>query len=782
MHRPIVLWTGLLSLGIAADGLFGLSVATWLICVGIAAILTVYAIGRLPLAAVAAALIVFFAGGWWHAFRADMLIADGLDRYVDAGPVVLHGVVVRLPEEADDRTYYVLKLMSVQSEAVKAYVRLTVVGDAEYRYGDVLQVRALLRRPESAANPGGFNYRAHLQRQGVTAIAFVQYARHVERVGVRRLNPLIHWAEAVRTVVRRGLFAALPESTARFVAGIALGDRRSVPPLVAESFRRTGISHLLAVSGMHVGFVAFVWGALLRPLRLPRWLFSLLAIGVVCTYVLVTGARPPAVRAGVAAVCGVIGFVVEERPDGWTTLALAGLVLLLHNPLLLFDVGFQLSFAASAGILVGFRPLKQRLRLLPKPLATAVAVAIAAHGGVLPLLARTFFELSTVSLIVGTLITPLVAIIIPPAIGAGLLHFMWPALAYWPAAAVHWLTGTLLGFVRWIAEWPLVSVPVLRPSLSFVGMFWIVAVLSVRGRDWPPRRRRRWAAIAACLLLWSIWSNVWSRPRTLQVTMLDVGQGDAIFIRTPSGATALVDGGGTWQGIEEESGRNVGTDVIVPFLRHTGVRRINVVINTHPHEDHLQGLLPILADYDVQIAVDSGQRTSSVTFHRYLQLIEQKGIRRLQAVSGDVIWLDRDVFLHVLHPQRLLLDGTRSDLNNNSVVIKLAYKNTAVLLTGDIEAEAQLALLRNGAPLAAHVVKVPHHGSRLALVTAFYEKVSPEVAVIAVGHNSHGHPSPEVVDTLHRLGAAVYRTDVHGAIQLISDGDNWSVRTFRRTH
>lgn len=805
MRRPVVVWTALFALGVVLQGFMQGSLGAWLLLVGAAGAATVWIGQRGGAYGIVVALVIVAAGGWWHASR-QLSLHDALDEFIDAGPVLLRGVVAQMPESAPERAYYVLRLMEaegVPTSGNRTLLRLTVADAARYDYGDVVQVRAVLQRPGPASNPGAFDYEAYLHRQGITVVAFVPYPRHVVKVGRRSPNPLLQWAAAVRRATLRGLAGAFPEDTEQLLAGIALGRRRGLAEGVEDDFRRAGISHLLAVSGMHVGFLAVAAGALLRLLRVPRPVAVLLAIGFVWTYVLVTGARPPAVRAGVAGSFGLAAHGMDELSDTVTALAAAALILIVQNPLVVYDVSFQLSFVATGAIVVGFVPLRDSLhraarpvpagasgprgdrayarhwkgRRLPKPMAAAVALAVAAQWGVLPLVARVFYEVSTVGLLAGLLAAPLVALLVPAGLGTAWMYNVWPWAARAPASAVHSIARLLTAMTQWFSglPWAYVSVP--RPTPAFIASVWIFGLLIARGKDWSPRRRRQVGALIALLLVVALWGSLFAGPARLELVAIDVGQGDALFVRTPTGATALVDGGGVFRPMEADATPNTGSDIIVPYLRYRGLRRVDVVVNTHPHEDHVQGLLPILSEWDVRLALDSGQTVASPSWRSYKDFIMANGIVRHVAAAGDVIWLDEDTRLEVLHPRSPLMQGTRSDLNNNSVVLRLVYKKTAALLTGDIETEAQLRLLREGADLRAQVVKIPHHGSRLGLVTGFYEAVGADVAVITVGRNNYGHPSEEVIGTVQDLGTAVYRTDVHGAVILMSDGKRWTVKT-----
>src|SRR5690606_26652537 len=232
----------------------------------------------------------------------------------------------------------------------------------------------------------------------------------------------------------------------------------------------------------------------------------------------------------------------------------------------------------------------------------------------------------------------------------------------------------------------------------------------------------------------------------------------------PSGITALVDGGG-YRRMDEQELFNAGRDVIVPHLRRQGIRRVDVVVVSHAHDDHLAGLLPVLEQLDVGMVVDNGQPGTTPVWESYTALVAARDVPRVVVRAGHVIALDERTILEVLHPPRDLLVDGGGGLNHNALVLRLRYGDTSLLLTGELEIAGQWYLLTSGADLRADVVKVPHHGSRLSLVSSLYRAVGARAAVIPVGTNNYGHPHPDVVETLLQHGLAVYRTDVHGAVR-----------------
>lgn len=781
--RPLLTWSTLVAAGIALQGRLGLAPAVW---TALAAALGLpVAVGTARgrrMAPLALALVVVTGAGWLAQHEARL--EAGLAPFFDGRPVVLTGRVVDFPEADGARRHVVVRVDRVErgAEVVAAAgrVRVTMPSTVEVDYGDRVRVRAVLRRPASAGNPGAFDYRDHLRRQGITAVATVSYPRHVSVIARGQLNPFLRLVSRVRAWVAEGLQASLTPEQAGVMTGLVLGERQDLSPELEDTFRRAGVTHLLAVSGLHVGFVATAGWRLLRTLRVPRVASALVGAALVWLYVLATGARPPAVRAGVGTTLGLLAAAVGRDRDLATALALAALVLMVQNPLVLFDVSFQLTFAATAGILLAYGPLSRAMAKLPRALAGAVAVTAGAQLGVTPLLAYYFQEISLVGFAASLIGAPLTGILVPLGLASGLLFHLWPGGAQLLAAVVSWGLEALLAATAAFAGLPWAVVPVPRPTSGAMVVWWVLAAVALRWSELAPRWRRGllWACALAVAAAWSAAALV---PRPLEMLVLDVGQGDAILIRTPAGATALVDGGGR-RVLDGKEVFNAGRDVILPLLRREGVRRVDVVVVTHAHDDHLAGLLPVLSGVPVGLVVDNGQGGSTPVWDEYLAVVRERELPRRVVQAGQSIVLDGETVLEVLHPPSVPVAGAGDGLNDNSIVLRLRHGQTAVLLTGDLEVPGQEHLLKSGADLRADVVKVPHHGSRLSLVSDFYAATGAAAAVISVGANNYGQPHPDVLAALEQLGIPVYRTDVHGALRWESDGTAWRLCPTRVVH
>ena len=689
------------------------------------------------------------------------------------GEVEIIGEVSREPEWVGDDLSLVLDveraLLDTKqfSTCGSVLIRFKAPGP-EIEYGDSLHLRVRLRRPEPARNPGGFDYRSHLERKGIYGTAKVRDPGQIVEIRPGRRNGL--WKQVilpVRRTVRRSVDKNLSGAPAGLLKGLLLGEKRSVPEEVREAFARSGVNHVLAVSGLHVGLVAASIFFGLRCLGLGQRWTGVMTVAGVLMYALVTGLRPSVLRASIMGSLVVLGALSDRDGDGLNTLGVAGLGLLAYRPQELFDVGFQLSFAATAAILALCPAIQewvpQGRQVWKKWISMPVAVSLAAQAGTAPFVATYFGHLSPISILGNLVVVPLVG----AAVSLGLLSAIFSVSleqvailingALWAVLKAAIACAGLLGE----PDWALVEVP--KPSWAFVGLY--LCVLTTVLPEVRQPKVGKWIAFCALAFanLW-VWEDLIRRPSNLEITVLDVGQGDAVFLRSPRGRTMLVDGGVRQQGYD------VGERVLVPFLRELGIERIDVVVASHPHGDHIGGLVTLLETLEIGAYLDSGQRYDSWTAQRIRTLIQERGISYYAVAAGDSLVGLGGVGGLVLHPNPhfvseagVSLDG----LNNGSVVLRLTYEGKAVLLTGDIEQETDPDLLGWGDRLHSEVLKVAHHGSRTSSTLRFLEAVNPSLATISCGTNNRfGHPAPEVIQRFDVMGITTYRTDLRGAIRI----------------
>ncbi len=274
--------------------------------------------------------------------------------------------------------------------------------------------------------------------------------------------------------------------------------------------------------------------------------------------------------------------------------------------------------------------------------------------------------------------------------------------------------------------------------------------------------------MATIAVWWAAWGEL---SDELTITFLDVGQGDCILVQAPGGRTMLVDGGG-WQG--QQTGYDVGREIVTPALMARIVRRLDVLVITHPHEDHIGGLPAVIEAVPIGMVLDPKLKSDSPVYPQLMEAVAKKNIKVYRAMVGQRINLGRGIYAQVLGPPNQRFEGTGAEVNDNSVVIRLVYGDVSVLLTGDVEEEGALRLADMGEAVHSTIMKVPHHGSSGAAQRAFLDAVQPELAIISVAEeNSFGHPSEEMLYELERVGAKIMRTDLDGAITLKIEPHRW---------
>ena len=672
-----------------------------------------------------------------------------------------------------------------------------------FRYGDRLLLEGRLAEPPVFE---GFDYRDYLARQGVhLTMAFPTTA---ELLAENRGSPLLARLFDLRFEVSQALRDSLPEPQASLAQALLLGQRGSLPPDLREDFRDTGTSHLLAISGLHVGILLMLsLGVSAHLLGRRRQYYLLVPLILIWAYALLSGLSPSVLRAAIMGSVFLVALALGRPRSVLPALALAAGVMAGVNPQILREVSFQLSFVAVAGIALLAPPLTDWVRRLPGAnaagdtwpvallqwAALAVIVSVAATVATLPLVAFNFHQVPTLGIPATVLSLPALPFILGASLVTAVTTFIHPTLGQvfgWAA----WISITyLVEVVQLVGLAPgsVISVP--RFSGLLVWAYYGVLALAILapaplrllacgvGAEKIRGVGSRMAPSGAMVLVPSLalavfaaiaWSQAYSGPDgRLHVLFLDVGQGDGILIVTPEGRQIMIDGG------PDPLRAPLVLDSHLPFWD----RSLDLVVATHPDEDHLRGLVEVVRRYNVDTVLESVSDDSALYLEWQLALddndLDVGSLRR-----GQVIDLGEPVLLEVLNPQTASLQGASSDRNNNSVVLRLTYGKVSFLLTADIEAEAEDALLRGSGYLSSTVLKVAHHGSRTSTTPAFLAAVGPQVAVIQAGaDNLHGHPHQEIVDRLEGVlvEGRLYSTARHGTVELTTDGRSLWVKTER---
>lgn len=723
------------------------------------------------------------------------------------------------------------------------------------RAGDRVEVFAKAHPVRNYRNPGAFDFRGYLARQGVDVI------------GTLRSPELLQWiARPPPTLAQRiahlrgvflhrvdALFAGNP-ARAAVLRAILLGDRSFVDTSVVTDFQKMGAYHVLVVAGLHVGALAIFVFWLCRRLRLPVMWTSIATLIALAAYVCIVQDRPPIFRAVLIAALYIFGRPLFRRVELLNSVGVAAIVILLAKPSLLLDSSFELSFLAAlvlAGLAIpwldrtsspyraalnhlgdatrdsAFSPRLTQFRLemrtaaawlasrLPQKIAPGASrilslpvraglrvwevflLSAAMQWGMMPVLAGNFHRITLAAPLGNVPAVLLTGLIVPLGFLTLGVSFLWSGLAAILAHLPGLLAGWLLASVAWFANWPRASYRIPGPP-AWLAILFFAAFITLAGAARSKLRQRKLPVASALVCSRAGWREWWAAgalavltllvathpfaPRLprgkLEVNVLDVGQGDSIFVAFPAGQTMLIDGGGA-SGVPWSSGGqssfDIGEEVVSPYLWSRGLKKIGVVALTHAHHDHIDGLTSILENFSVG-ELWIGRFEDTPALQRLLAEARERHVRVLQKemgesfewspVKGEILWPPDE-------------SRTTEVSNDDSLVLRLEDGAVRFLLPGDAQKKSEERMVAEHEPLAADFLKVPHHGSKTSSTEDFLEAVRPEVAVVSAGAgNPFGHPAKETVERYQRDGICLLRTDRDGGVTASTDGVHLGVRAF----
>jgi competence protein ComEC len=722
--------------------------------------------------------------------------------------ISLEGIIDRPPERSRGKTQLLIRskkvVLSSRHIPVDGLVLIFLKDeDPSLRVGDRLRLRCRLYPPRGFHNPGGFSYERHLAFDRIYTIGFLSEEGGWVKLGEGFKNPVTlqveRWRDRIRDFLNR---EAKPPSSGIFKA-LVLGEQGDIPEEIKEYFILTGTAHLLAISGDQFGIVALLSFSLLIWI-LKRSEFLLLSISVrkwaagltipcIVLYAFIAGGGISVIRAAIMVMTFLFSILLNRERNLLHTLALAAFLILIFSPPSLFDVSFQLSFLAVLSILYLVPRILQEFRqeeisLLLKAswkknilkytrlslLVTGVAIL-----GTAPFVALHFNRFSPIGFITNLFIIPWVGfVIVPLSLTASVFSFFFIPFATFLINMNSFITLILLRAMAFFASLPFASIFVSTPTVFEIVLFYSLLFLAVHFRK---GKKFRYLFAGLCIVFacdLAYWSLKDSFQKDLNLTFIDVGHGDSILIEFPKGKKMLIDGGGLY-----EDRFDIGKNVIAPFLWKKKIRRIDTLVLTHPDPDHLKGLNFIASQFSIGEFWDNGYQTLSEPYLQLKETLRQKKIKTHSLNEETPPLTIHGVELSVLNPparnaMQRKVQHLR-DLNNSSLVMRLRFKNVSFLLAGDVGKEAEARMLRSGRGLRADILKIPHHGSSYSSSLAFVDRVKPVYAILSVGERNIARlPHPDVLKRYLQLGSRIVRTDQHGAITVVTDGEGIEVKTF----
>lgn len=737
-------------------------------------------------------LLLFFVLGIVRGAMGFSLPANDIS-HIPGSDVKVRGILREAPQESmngrgEARSRYRIEVTEVKRprdedwQTASGGLRIYAQGAAkEAQIGDRVTASGNLRLPHSYRNEGQIDTVLLLRADGITASLMAKASQ------VKIESRDAGWRDAVLRIgtrLRAHYFETMQKSMARPDAAalfaMLFGGYDGIKESLVDSFVTTGLVHILSVSGSHVSLLAatIAWLGLL--LRLPRPLTAGLVLLAVAFYVILAGCVPPAVRSGVMGGLAFIALAIDREHEGQYIMLLTGMLMLATSPLLLFHISFQLSFAATAGLLFLAPVFRTWMKAhgLPDFAAAGLSITLAAQLATLPLLAYYFGRVSLVAFLANLILVPPVELLIVIALFGGMAALALPILGQ----LVFALLGLLLGFVyelaRKLSGMPLAMVGVSAMGAGKTACYYLALsfllfpnCLRNRLREYASLFHRREVCVIASVSLLLLLLHAVLAPKTMEVHFLDVHQGDACLIKTPHGHAFFIDTGGTRDGAYD-----VGKQIDVPYLRRNGIRSLDAIFLSHAHEDHAAGAGGILRELPVYHVYTASEGRNVYAKSMGMSIADPLLDTLTPLCTGERFAIDGVMVDVLFAPAAAQMNGSGNEACD---VLRVSYGDVSILFTGDMEEPEEHDLLAHGIDPASTVLKVGHHGAATSTSGAFLRAVAPKLAVISVGaDNTYGHPAPAVLARLEAQGASVLRTDEQGAVILTTDGKGVQAKTY----
>jgi len=728
------------------------------------------------------------------------------------------GQVQNFTRHYHKKSKLVLSLISIQNSKTKptsvtGNINLTIYG-TQYLpgYGDIIKFESSIRPHRNFFNPGGFDYVSYMTSLGIYGSAYTQ-AKNViilnDKNQLSFFDKVLRYIEKTRFAYFQHILSNPYEKSGLYkksgpyktgmeksiLASLITGKKEVLSPMLRDLFSKAGISHLLAISGLHLSIIGFLFFNVfyhilsLSPQLLTKGkakkLALLAAIIPIGGYAVFSGFFPSTQRAFIMAIVLLFSFAREKNKDILSSLYSAGIIILLIDSAALFSISFQLSFSAVLFIICGMSIIKPPRFILASKIRSSsfsiIVVTFLAGLGTLPFTAHYFYIISHIQLLTNIIAIPLTSFAILP------MGFLGFALFSWLPSASSLVIGICLKVISFLIRFAnaCVEIPF---SWSRVSSFsWIeisIVYLGVFGLYFIIKQEKKKAMIlliSALLIFFSDQVRSFSQNRTsplLSVTTLDMGQGNSAFIRTPDKKNILVDGGG----FPGDFGFDTGRSIIAPFLWKNDITHLDYVILSHPESDHLNGLIFILNNFNVDILIKNTDVKKSAS---YLSLIEACKKRDISILNPNK--KNRQLNIGqanlLFFPSQLNSQSAKNatHFNNNSLVFKLKFKKFTMLFTGDILNDREDRLSHQYASaLQSQILLAPHHGSKTSSTKIFLDIVQPKSVIISCAwHNWYGFPHILVLERYKSMGSTIFRTDSDGAIIIKSDGSNYQITTLK---
>lgn len=706
--------------------------------------------------------IIFFALGAGRFYFADNLPQNDISKF-ELQTVKVFGTIRDEPQKkifANDtvQTRFIVEVEKIQIKSEKIFASGAMILNSynqtfeNPQIGDKISASGTIKLPTNYKNPGQIDNVTRLKADGITArMTADKSGVEIEQVEGNLWIKFLRFVANIREHYRQSMEKVMNSEDAAAIFAMLFGGYAGLNENLVQEFVTTGIVHILSVSGSHMSLLAVFTAWICEFLKFPRKITLVLGFFIIGTYTFLSGMLPHVIRSACMGILVFIGTAYELEATGARLLTLTAIAMLINQPLLIFDISFQLSFSSTAGILYLSPKILSKLFRWRKIFSVPVAMTVSSQAASLPIVIWYFNQVSLSSILANILVMPILEFIIIGGLLAGIVALIIP----FAGKILFGVEALIFGFGaelnKFIANLPFSSIQM--PTLGLAGGFIYYLALIFRQKKF------------LLLLIILLTVNFFKTNNEVEVNFIDVGQGDCAVVFTPNKKCLIFDTGGV-----REKVFDIGERVVVPYLKHENIFEVEKIFLTHAHEDHSGGAGAIIKKFPVGEIITAGESKSDYASAFGISENFLQNLRTGQ--SGEKFFID-GVEVEIIFAPKV---GTGNEISN---VYKIRYGGITFLITGDLIQENESQILAENIDVKSTVLKVAHHGSKTSSSEEFLRAVNPKVAVICVGYgNNFGHPRAEILERLEKIHAKIFRTDKDGLIKFKTDGKNLTVKTF----
>ena len=616
----------------------------------------------------------------------------------------------------------------------------------DLKYGTLIKIKGNFIKPEGARNYKGFNYEQYLKSKKIYGSI---KSEEIEIIENNKINIIQKNGQTVRNKIKETAIAVLPQNIQGLLVGILIGDRTNISEELTQDFSKSSLTHILAISGSHISYIILGVTYILLKSKIPRRIAYIITNLVLIFFMFITGFSASVVRASTMGILLISAKLVYRKPDIINSIAISLIIIFIDNPFAIYDIGLQLSYLGTLGIVIFSKPISNKIsKKIPKKISEMMAITISAQILILPIIMLNFNTVSLTFLISNIIAVPISGIIMIYGYITSTIGIVSIEFASFLAIGLNVLLNILIITAKIVGNMPFSNIIIPTPHLIYILIYYLIII------NFKKKKVRKILLIIFLIIL-TINFIQKQIPQNLKIHIIDVGQGDSSLIITPNRKTLLIDTG------EQEN-------TLLEYLLDRQILEIDYALISHFDSDHCFNLIEVIENLKVSNILISKQTEETELFKKIIGTARRQNVNIIVVEAGQTIKIDKEVTLKILWPTKV----SNNSMNENSIVAKLEYKNFSMLFTGDIgeKTENKLLEIYSQNMLKSTILKVAHHGAKTSSNINFLNTVMPQIAIIGVGkNNKFGHPDESVIENLTKIKSKIFRTDINGEITIKVD-------------